>query len=40
MPLDPAESLDEPFQGEESLDQKTRKLLDESDGNQDPDTED
>jgi hypothetical protein len=40
MPHDPFERLDEPFQPEEGPDEKAEKLLVESDGNEDPDTED
>jgi hypothetical protein len=40
MPHDPFESLDEPFQAEVDPDEKAQKLLVESDGNEDPDTED
>jgi hypothetical protein len=40
VPHDPFESLDEPFQTEEGPDHKAEKLLEESDGTEDPDTED
>jgi hypothetical protein len=40
MPDDPFESLNEPFQADEGLDEKAEKLLEESDGNEDPDIED
>jgi hypothetical protein len=40
VPHDPFESLDEPFQTGEDPDQEAEKLLEESDGNEDPDTED
>jgi hypothetical protein len=40
MPHDPFESLDEPFQAEAGTDEKAENLLEESDGNEDPDTED
>ncbi len=40
MPHDPFEDLDEPFQAEESPDEKAEKLLVESDGKEDPDSED
>jgi hypothetical protein len=40
MPHDPFESLDDPFEEGEGPDEKAEKLLVESDGNEDPDTED
>jgi hypothetical protein len=40
MSHDQFEPLDEPFQGEEGLAEKAEKLLEESDGNEDPDFED
>jgi hypothetical protein len=40
MPHDPFESLDEPFEPEEGPNERAEKLLEESDGNEDPDTED
>jgi hypothetical protein len=40
MPHDPFETLDESFQDDENPDEKAEKLLVESDGNEDPDTED
>ena len=40
MPHDPFEGLDETFEAEEGPDEKAEKLLVESDGNEDPDTED
>ena len=39
MPHDPIESLDEPFQDEAGTDENAEKLLEESDGNEDPDIE-
>jgi hypothetical protein len=33
------EPLDEPFQDEEGIDEKAEKLLEESDGHEDPDSE-
>ena len=40
MARDPFETLDDPFQDEEGPEEKAEKLLVESDGNEDPDTED
>jgi len=40
MPHDPFAPLDEPLDGEEGVDEKAEKLLVESDGNEDPDSED
>jgi hypothetical protein len=40
MPHDAFDSLDEPFEADEGPDEKAEKLLEESDGNEDPDTED
>ena len=40
MPRDPFESFDEPLQDDAGIDDKAEKLLDESDGNEDPDLED
>jgi hypothetical protein len=40
MPHDAFESLDEPFEADEGPDEKAEKLLEESDGKEDPDTED
>jgi hypothetical protein len=40
MPRDPFEPLDEPFQDDAGIDEKAEKLLEESDGNEDPDSED
>jgi len=40
MAHDAFEPLDEPFEAEEGPDEKAEKLLVESDGNEDPDTED
>jgi hypothetical protein len=40
MPHDPFESLDDPFHPEAEPEERAEKLLEESDGNEDPDTED
>jgi hypothetical protein len=40
MPHDPFEDLDEPFQDEAGTDERAEKLLAESDGKEDPDSED
>jgi hypothetical protein len=40
MPHDPFESLDDPFEPEDDPNERAEKLLDESDGKEDPDTED
>jgi hypothetical protein len=39
MSPDSFESLDEPFQTDAGIDEKAEKLLEESDGNEDPDAE-
>ena len=40
MPHDRSERLDEPFQPEEGPEEKAEKLFVESDGSEDPDTDD
>jgi hypothetical protein len=40
MPPEQFDTLDEPFQDEAGIDEKAEKLLEESDGNEDPDSED
>jgi hypothetical protein len=40
MPHDAFDPLDEAFQDEAGIDDKAEKLLEESDGNEDPDSED
>jgi hypothetical protein len=40
MPSDSFGSLDEPFEADAGIDEKAEKLLEESDGNEDPDLED
>jgi hypothetical protein len=40
MPLDEFDTLDEPFQDDAGTNEKAEKLLEESDGNEDPDSED
>jgi hypothetical protein len=40
MPLEPLDPFDEPFQDEMGTDEKAEKLLEESDGREDPDSED
>jgi hypothetical protein len=37
VPPDSFEPFEEPFQGETGIDEKAEKLLEESDGNEDPD---
>jgi hypothetical protein len=40
MPGDSFEPFDEPFADDAGIDEKAGKLLEESDGNEDPDSED
>jgi hypothetical protein len=40
MPHDAFESLDDPFEPDLEPDERAEKLLEESDGTEDPDTED
>jgi len=40
MPHEPIGSLDDPFQADDGPDENAERLLEESDGNEDPDRED